>query len=139
YEHRKMIVHRDLKPNNILVTGEGIVKLLDFGTGSLLDADPEVTVTRLRMLTPRYASPERLRGEPASIANDVYSLGVILYESLTGAWPFGDPHSALSELQRAVGDSAPANPTSVITSESAAHRLMPIADLQRKLAADLSA
>ena len=93
YAHRSLIVHRDLKPNNILVTADGQTKLLDFGTAALMAEDSKTTVTRTRMVTPRYASPERLRGEPVNTANDVFSLGVILYELLTGAWPFGSPDS----------------------------------------------
>lgn len=115
------------------------MKLLDFGTGTLLDPDAGQTVTRMRMLTPRYASPERVRGEPAGIPSDVYSLGVILYETLTGAWPFGDPHSAVNELHRALGDTAPSDPASVITVEAADHRALPVGALKRRLAGDLSA
>ena len=92
YAHRGLIVHRDLKPGNILVNSEGQVKLLDFGTASLTEGSQNApTITRLRMMTPRYASPEQLRGERVNISTDVFSLGVILYELLTGAWPFGDP------------------------------------------------
>lgn len=101
YAHRNLIVHRDLKPANILVNQEGDVKLLDFGTASIsAGAQNSPTVTRMRMLTPRYASPEQLRGERVNIATDVFSLGVILYELLTGAWPFGDPNSILREMDR---------------------------------------
>jgi eukaryotic-like serine/threonine-protein kinase len=103
YAHRRLIVHRDLKPGNILVTPEGSVKLLDFGTGALLASRNDATMTRTRMLTPRYASPARLRGEAASVGDDVFSLGVILYELLTGAWPFGDPKSASDALKRLDG------------------------------------
>jgi serine/threonine protein kinase len=106
YAHRNLIVHRDLKPGNILVDESGSVKLLDFGTASLI-ADDATPVTHVRMLTPRYASPEQLRGERLGIATDIYSLGVILYELVTGAWPFGNPDSVLSELSRAAGDVPP--------------------------------
>src|SRR5271170_317836 len=110
YAHRNLIVHRDLKPGNILVNGEGTVKLLDFGTASLLAQQSDFTLTRVRMLTPRYASPEQLTGERLHIATDIYSLGVILYELLCGGWPFGDPNSLFSELNRATGDVTPAAP-----------------------------
>jgi serine/threonine protein kinase len=103
FAHGRLIVHRDLKPGNILVTRDGAVKLLDFGTGALLAARTDITMTQTRMLTPRYASPERLRGEPASVADDVFSLGVILYELLTGAWPFGNPDSPTDALKRLEG------------------------------------
>src|SRR5580704_13933400 len=91
YAHRNLIVHRDLKPANILVNTEGTVKLLDFGTASLLGAQDAATIAGARIMTPRYASPEQIRGERLSTATDVFSMGVVLYELLCGAWPFGDP------------------------------------------------
>jgi serine/threonine protein kinase len=139
YAHRNLIVHRDLKPANILVDQEGAVKLLDFGTASLLAAEPDLTVTRLRMMTPRYASPEQLRGERANIATDVFSLGVILYELLTGAWPFGNPGSVLSELNRVAADSAASPPSTVITEATAESRSTPREQLGRMLRGDLGA
>ena len=139
YVHRRLIVHRDLKPNNLLVTSEGEVKLLDFGTGALLATQSDITVTRTRMMTPRYASPERLRGEPASVGDDVFSLGVILYELLTGAWPFGDPDSALQELRRVVEAPVPALPATAATAEAAESRGVRLRGLQKQLAGDLSA
>ena len=143
YAHRNLIVHRDLKPANILVNSEGQVKLLDFGTASLLAiagaAGDDVTMTRTRMLTPRYASPEQLRGERVNIATDVFSLGIVLYELLCGAWPFGDPASVLSELNRATGAVQAAAPGTVITEESAELRSAPREQLCRVFKGDVSA
>ena len=139
YVHRNLIVHRDLKPSNILVTADGTVKLLDFGTGALLETQIDATVTRSRMMTPRYASPQRLRGEPAGISDDVFSLGIILYELLTGVWPFGDPHSTLTELRRALEKPAPSLPASVVTAPAAQARGVRLRALQKQLRSDLGA
>jgi serine/threonine protein kinase len=139
YAHRNLIVHRDLKPGNILVNDQGVAKLLDFGTASLMAARTDVTMTRMRMLTPRYASPEQLRGERVSTATDVFSLGVILYELVAGAWPFGDPTSVLSALNRALEDVPPKPPTTVATAEAAGRRQLSRQNLARILKGDLSA
>lgn len=139
YAHRNLIVHRDLKPGNILVNGEGTVKLLDFGTASLMAGQADPTVTRVRACTPRYASPEQLRGEHLTTATDIYSLGVVLYELLTGAWPFGNPTSMASELSRAAGDSTPKPPSTVITEAAAEGRSATREHLRRLLKGDLAA
>ncbi|MHB1327561.1 MAG: serine/threonine-protein kinase, partial [Gemmatimonadales bacterium] len=85
--HRQLVVHRDLKPSNILVDDEGRVKLLDFGVAKLLDGDPAATDAGARLLTPDYASPEQIRGEAVTTATDVYQLGLLLRELLTGLPP----------------------------------------------------
>ena len=139
YAHRNLIVHRDLKPGNILVNEEGSVKLLDFGTASLLAAKGDITLTRVHMLTPRYASPEQLRGERVGIASGVFSLGVILYEMLTGAWPFGDPASVVAELDRVTGDVQAKPLAAAVTDEAAQKRSLTKDQLQRTVAGDLSA
>ena len=94
FAHRRLIVHRDLKPTNILVRDDGVPKLVDFGVAKLLEeatADGVVdTHTRFAPLTPRYAAPEQLSGGVASVAADVWALGVLLYELLAGLRPFDD-------------------------------------------------
>ncbi|HEV8629373.1 MAG TPA: protein kinase [Thermoanaerobaculia bacterium] len=106
FAHRHLVVHRDLKPGNVLVGADGRVKLLDFGISKIVDpeAPQEAAETRteLRALTPAYASPEQLRGERVTIASDVYSLGVVLYEVLAGRRPFGEPATAGREWAAAL-------------------------------------
>ena len=115
FAHERLVVHRDLKPSNILVTASGGVKLLDFGIARQLDehARPvDRTVTGLRLLTPAYASPQQLRGEPVAMDTDVYSLGVLLFELLTGALPFeADAGSPLAQWTR--GQLTPPSPSRV--------------------------
>ena len=99
YLHRNLVVHRDLKPANILVTAEGEPKLLDFGISKMLDFAADATVTGMRMLTPAYASPEQVAGSAVSTASDVYSLGAVLYQLLTGRLPHqfdGDSAAAIA-------------------------------------------
>jgi tetratricopeptide (TPR) repeat protein len=139
HAHRNLILHRDLKPANVLVTTDGVVKLLDFGTAALMGETGGVTVTRARMLTPRYASPEQLRGERPGVTGDIFSLGVILYELLTGAWPYGDPDSLMSGLRRATGHASATAPSAAVTSDAPALRSLGPEKLRSMLAGDLSA
>lgn len=121
FAHRNLIVHRDLKPSNILVTADGIPKLLDFGISKLLspefEAESAHTVTKLGAMTPEYASPEQLRGESVTTATDVYSLGVILYELLTGHRPFELKKRSAEEIIRAVCETEPKPPSAAVNAE----------------------
>jgi serine/threonine-protein kinase len=120
FAHRNLVVHRDLKPGNILVTDDGFPKLLDFGISKLLDPEgigptTAVTGTGLHLATPQYASPEAIRGEPASTAMDVYSLGLILYELLTGHRAYDLRNKLPFEIQRIICDTDPVVPSAMVT------------------------
>jgi serine/threonine protein kinase len=119
YAHQRLIVHRDLKPGNILVTADGTPKLLDFGIAKILNDTPapesnDSTVTMFRFLTPEYASPEQVRGEAVTTASDVYSLGLLLYETLTGHRPYRAIGDAPHELARAICETVPEKPSAIV-------------------------
>lgn len=111
--HRNLIIHRDLKPSNILVNGEGNPKLLDFGIAKMLSGGNEgfVTATRQLILTPEYSSPEQLRGEQLTTASDIYSLGVLLYQLLTGVLPYKINGASFGEVLRVVCETEAPRPS----------------------------
>lgn len=159
YAHQNLIVHRDLKPGNILVTPDGTPKLLDFGIAKLMDASAkaaaELALTRVndRVLTPEYASPEQILGQNVTTTSDVYALGIVLYELLTGTRPYQVNAVSQLELERSIcimdpprpsqmvdkltGDPASANPLDVKAIASA--RCLSPRKLKHELTGDLDA
>jgi eukaryotic-like serine/threonine-protein kinase len=146
HAHAHLIVHRDLKPSNILVTANDDVRLLDFGIATLLAGEARAYETRLtqsawRALTPEYASPEQIKGESLTIATDIYSLGVVLYELLVGARPYHvnarlKAPSAV-RLEEAIAGADVRRPSSALTDEAARARATPASRLARALSGDL--
>lgn len=143
YAHGRLVVHRDLKPSNILVRGDGTVKLLDFGIAKLLDTESG-QATVLRTFTPEYAAPEQIRGDAVTTAVDIYALGVLLYELLTGHHPYRLDTPTPAAYERAVLEQTPTRPSQRVAltddaGASAASRHLSPERLRRELRGDLDA
>src|SRR5271156_6271900 len=143
YAHEKNVIHRDLKPSNIFVTESGQVRLLDFGVAKLLQEDADQTqISRIygQALTPDYSSPELLGGEPVDPRSDVYSLGMVLYELLTGARPYRlNSQASLAGMRNALASADVQRPSTQLTREASAARAATQEQLSRKLRGDLDA
>lgn len=150
HAHRNLIIHRDIKPNNILVGNDGEPKLLDFGIAKLLDADllkqtMVMTMESARLMTPRHASPEQVRGDNVTTATDIYSLGTLLYELLSGVFPYELKSTGAADVERAICDTDPSRPSTRLTQRTndidvdaiAEARRLRVAELVRQIGGDL--
>ncbi len=136
YAHQRLVVHRDIKPSNILVTAEGVPKLLDFGIATILSSQPDSaksapTLTAQRVMTPQFASPEQFRGEVITTAADVYSLGVVLYKMLAARSPYRVDNDSPYDLARAICEVEPEKPSAAVAETAGQGKL------RRTLSGDL--
>jgi eukaryotic-like serine/threonine-protein kinase len=149
HAHRRLVVHRDLKPSNIMIDTSGQVKLLDFGIAKLIEADGGVTATSARMFTPEYAAPEQVRGEAVTTGVDVYALGLLLFDLLTGRRPYGATATTPAAYEQAILTQEPQRPSQAAvqddaeaatrSAEHAAARNLDPAQLSALLRGDLDA
>ncbi|MGD2070791.1 MAG: serine/threonine-protein kinase [Gemmatimonadota bacterium] len=149
HAHGSLVVHRDLKPSNILVSNDGAVKLLDFGIATLLDdsTSADITQTAARVLTPAWSAPEQVRGAPVTTATDVYALGLVLYELLSGRRAHGPTDGSPGSLHREIVERVPDRPSAALADTPEASGVSPAnvaeargthpARLRRRLAGDL--
>ncbi len=136
FAHRNLVLHRDLKPSHILVTAEGQVRVVDFGTAALLHPERLATLSQAP-LTPAYASPEQLTGKAVGTASDQYSLGLVLYQLVTGTTPFSGRVSLIAAIERTIAGEEPAAPETVVDEAAASARRTSVARLRRQLSGDL--
>jgi eukaryotic-like serine/threonine-protein kinase len=125
YAHQHLVIHRDIKPGNVLVTSDGVPKLVDFGIAKLLDQGTfgsDLTATAMPFMTPQYASPEQLRSESVTTATDVYSLGVVLYELLSGRLPYRFRSRVPHEMAKAICEDDPERPSIAIAAANGDER-----------------